>query len=266
MDTESGNNDSSISGSISDEPRNDSKPVLPKHDDATHSKFLGKQAGCVRRKMSTMFEEEDDMSDDADPDVIRIRQLRQKRLEIEPEWSSEEERGRLLNAAEPRHKILVIPSDSGSNFRRAVSYDDSSGSRDDSPRDKGHRRRAQLRLMVDQAESGSSSDRDNGPHSPSRSSARSIDLRHYHCSNVRSPRTSNMDVNHQHCLCCHQLPPTWAVMYTDTNGSQARSFPDTISIKSLASIGLGSSDGRKLTIRRVPTSPSELFNVVHPPP
>lgn len=35
---------------------------------------------------------------------------------------------------------------------------------------------------------------------------------------------------------------------------------DAASVRSLASIGMGSTDGRKLTIRRVPTSPSELLN------
>jgi hypothetical protein len=38
-----------------------------------------------------------------------------------------------------------------------------------------------------------------------------------------------------------------------------------ISVRSLASIGMGSTDGRKVTIRRVPTSPTELFNVVQSP-
>jgi hypothetical protein len=38
-----------------------------------------------------------------------------------------------------------------------------------------------------------------------------------------------------------------------------------ISVRSLASIGMGSTDGRKVTIRRVPTSPTELFNVVQTP-
>lgn len=260
MDTESGNNDSGINGSISDEPRNGNKPVPPKPGDATHGKFHGKQTGCVC-KMSTMFEE--DVLDDADPDVIRFRH--QKRPEIETEWSSEEEKGRLLNAAE--REILVVPTDNGSNVRRMINRDNSPES---IRRDKGHRRRAQPRLMVDQTGSGSSSDRDNGPHSPGRSSARSIDPQrqhhhHRHCLNVRSLRTFNMDEN-QHCPCC-QLSPTWtSVLYAEANGSQARSFPDTVSIRSLASIGLGSSDGRKLTIRRVPTSPSELLNVVHPPP
>jgi len=261
MDTESGNNDNGISGIISDEPRNSSKPVLSKHGDATHNKILGKQAGCVR-KMSTMFEEEDDVSDDADPDMIRIRRHHQKRPRIETDWSSEEERGRLLYTAE--REIIVVPSDSDNNVRRAINHDDSPES---VPRDKSHRRQPQLRLMMDQTESGSSSDRDNGPHSPGRSSTRSIDPRHYQCPNVRSPRISNINENHQHCPCCHQLSPTWtSTLYAESNGSQARSFPDMISIKSLASIGLGSSDGRKLTIRRVPTSPSELLNVVHPPP
>ncbi|XP_063226082.1 sodium- and chloride-dependent GABA transporter ine [Bacillus rossius redtenbacheri] len=37
------------------------------------------------------------------------------------------------------------------------------------------------------------------------------------------------------------------------------------STRSLASIGVGSTDGRKLTIRRVPTSPSELLSIVAPP-
>lgn len=264
MDTESGNNDSGISGSISDEPRNDSKPDQPRHGDAAHNKLHGKQAGCVR-KMSTMFEEEVDMSDDTDSDVVRIHRQPQKRPEIEAEWSSEEERGRLLNAAE--REILVVPTHNGNNVGRAISRDDGTES---VRRDKGHRRRPQPRLTADQAESGSSSDRDNGPHSPGRSCGRSVDPRHHHCHHhhcLRSPRTYNMDESCQHCPCCHQLSPTWtSVLYAEGNGSQTRSFPDTVSIRSVASIGLGSSDGRKLTIRRVPTSPSELLNVVHPPP
>ncbi|KAL6254416.1 hypothetical protein P5V15_014464 [Pogonomyrmex californicus] len=272
MDTESGNNDSGVSGisSISDEPRNGSKPVLPKHGDAAHSKFHGKQTGCVR-KMSTMLEEEN-VSDDADdPDVIRIHHQHQaKRLETETEWSSEEERGRLLNS--PEHKILVIPVDNGNSARRAISYDSPESAR----RDKGHRRRPQPRLVIDLVESGSSSERDNRSQSPGRSNLRSTDLRYYHyhhpLTNVRSPRATSpnaeaMAENQRYCPCCHQLSPTWAsVPYAGINENQSRSYPDTVSIRSLASIGLGSSDGRKLTIRRVPTSPSELFNMVHPPP
>ncbi|XP_025073170.1 sodium- and chloride-dependent GABA transporter ine-like [Pogonomyrmex barbatus] len=274
MDTESGNNDSGVSGisSISDEPRNGSKPVLPKPGDAAHSKLHGKQTGCVR-KMSTMLEEEN-VSDDADPDdpdVIRIHHQHQaKRLETEIEWSSEEERGRLLNS--PEHKILVIPVDNGNSARRAISYDSPESAR----RDKGHRRRPQPRLVIDLVESGSSSERDNRSQSPGRSNLRSTDLRYYHyhhpLTNVRSSRATSpnaeaMAENQRYCPCCHQLSPTWvSIPYAGTNENQSRSYPDTVSIRSLASIGLGSSDGRKLTIRRVPTSPSELFNVVHPPP
>lgn len=37
------------------------------------------------------------------------------------------------------------------------------------------------------------------------------------------------------------------------------------SVRSLASIGMGCTDGRKMVIRRVPTSPTELFHLVRPP-
>lgn len=71
----------------------------------------------------------------------------------------------------------------------------------------------------------------------------------------------------------HQNQPasSWSSITSPTdigltnNSIRTTPFYDTVSIRSLASIGMGSSDGRKLTIRRVPTSPSELINMVHPP-
>ncbi|CAD6999669.1 unnamed protein product [Ceratitis capitata] len=42
-------------------------------------------------------------------------------------------------------------------------------------------------------------------------------------------------------------------------------YSDVTSVRSLASIGIGSTDGRRLVIRRVPHTPHELFNMVHPP-
>ncbi|XP_029162586.1 sodium- and chloride-dependent GABA transporter ine isoform X2 [Nylanderia fulva] len=265
MNTESGNNtDSGVSGSISDEPRDSAKLIQPRHGNVVHV-----------RKMSAMPEEEDVASDDTEPD-------RQRPSEIESaEWSSEE-RGRLLHSAVRR----IVASTEGAD--KAVR---GTTSRDDSPervlRNNGgqhqhhhhHHRGPRCRpLMLDRTESGSSSSRDNGtPQSPGGLSIRSIDqpylARHHHCFNARySPRipSSVMDESQQRCSCCQQSSPTWqSILYAESNGSNQlvnRSFPDTVSIKSLASIGLGSSDGRKLTIRRVPTSPSELLNVVHPPP
>lgn len=47
--------------------------------------------------------------------------------------------------------------------------------------------------------------------------------------------------------------------------SQISKFQDAMSVRSLASIGMGSTDGRKMVIRRVPTSPNELFSLVNPP-
>ncbi|XP_029663418.1 sodium- and chloride-dependent GABA transporter ine-like isoform X1 [Formica exsecta] len=270
MNTESGNNDSGVSGSVSDEPGDSGKPVLLRHGNVIHKFRGGKQdANCVR-KMSAMPEEEDIMSDDTEP--IRIGGHRKYSENGSAEWSSEE-RGHLLNSAVRR--VIVAPTVGTNNVVRKTI-----ASRDDSPesvvRNSGHRWPRSRPLLIDQAESGSSSGRDNGiPQSPGGLSLRSIDqpylIRHHHCLNARSPRISNavMDESPQRCSCCHHSSPTWSSnLYTEFNGNHQvpRSFPDTISIKSLASIGLGSSDGRKLTIRRVPTSPSELLNVVHPPP
>lgn len=41
--------------------------------------------------------------------------------------------------------------------------------------------------------------------------------------------------------------------------------PDAASLRSWASVGMGSTDGKKMIVRRVPTSPGELFNIVNPP-
>lgn len=51
------------------------------------------------------------------------------------------------------------------------------------------------------------------------------------------------------------------------SGSQTCRVPqsDAASLRSWASVGMGSTDGRKMIVRRVPTSPVELFNIVNPP-
>lgn len=41
--------------------------------------------------------------------------------------------------------------------------------------------------------------------------------------------------------------------------------PDAASLRSWASVGMGSTDGKRMIVRRVPTSPGELFNIVNPP-
>lgn len=53
-------------------------------------------------------------------------------------------------------------------------------------------------------------------------------------------------------------------IFNDCNGS-GKMFSDAISIRSLASIGMGSTDGRKMIIRRVPNTPQELLSIVSPP-
>lgn len=52
-------------------------------------------------------------------------------------------------------------------------------------------------------------------------------------------------------------------LYRDSVANQI--YSDVTSVRSLASIGIGSTDGRRLVIRRVPQTPTELLNIVNPP-
>lgn len=53
--------------------------------------------------------------------------------------------------------------------------------------------------------------------------------------------------------------------FSDTSSQISRHISDVASIRSIASIGMGSTDGKKMIIRKVPHSPSELFNIINPP-
>ncbi|XP_055859034.1 sodium- and chloride-dependent GABA transporter ine isoform X2 [Episyrphus balteatus] len=53
--------------------------------------------------------------------------------------------------------------------------------------------------------------------------------------------------------------------YTYADSAASQIYSDVTSVRSLASIGIGSTDGRKLVIRRVPNTPNELFSIVNPP-
>lgn len=55
------------------------------------------------------------------------------------------------------------------------------------------------------------------------------------------------------------------LMSGDLGSNNIKYYSDAISIKSWASVGMGSTDGKKMIVRRVPTSTVELFNVVNPP-
>lgn len=59
---------------------------------------------------------------------------------------------------------------------------------------------------------------------------------------------------------------TASFIYSDSASQiSGRPFSDAASIRSLASIGIGSTDGKRMVIRKVPTSPSELMNIINPP-
>lgn len=57
---------------------------------------------------------------------------------------------------------------------------------------------------------------------------------------------------------------TGSYIFSEAGGTP-RLFSDATSIRSLASIGVGSTDGRRMVIRRVPNSPTELLTIINPP-
>lgn len=53
--------------------------------------------------------------------------------------------------------------------------------------------------------------------------------------------------------------------YIFNETGSTRLFTDATSVRSLASFGLGSTDGRRMYIRKVPNSPAELMHILNPP-
>lgn len=237
---------------------------------------MGKQNNV--RKMSTMPEE--DGSDEAEPDVIRTQQQQQQQQDQDSD--SPEEQGRLLI---PSKKIQLTQQQFGStsiaptlSSGNGVKRSSSGNSSTDSVHEKLSSSRG---LQSNKLDTGS---REISIVQSGRIS-RGMELygtRHNRYPSMRSLKSNLTDdviqqqqyqqqnyqqqQQHQQQLQHLQSPPatSWASIVFDS-GHYGRPFPDSVSIRSLASIGMGSSDGRKLTIRRVPTSPSELLNMVHPP-
>ncbi|XP_076235987.1 solute carrier family 6 member inebriated [Calliopsis andreniformis] len=216
---------------------------------------IGKQSSCMR-KMSTMMEEED-ASDDMDPDRVGHQQ------DADSD-SHSEERGRLLGSGEAPQRITITPAGSASLHCNGVRKDISRNNSGSSIHERSQRGQQSRHEQAGQLETRLYRDVPQGLLRLSRG----IDSHggRHRCSSVRSVKSNpTMDEHHQQY---HPPAASWAsIVFADGNGqTHVRPFHDSVSIRSLASIGMGSSDGRKLTIRRVPTSPSELLNMVHPPP
>lgn len=218
------------------------------------------------RKMSTMPEEESSEDLHIIDGGIQTTVIPPGHNEVDSDCPSdhERERGRLLSSGSRR--IMITPASTGSigsgsngtGIKRSGSRNGSS----DSIHEQGKisRRREEEQVGRNYIHGLY---RENSAHGGRIS--RGIELyggRHRYPS-MRSLKSNATDDHH------HPPASSWAsIVFSDMspNQSPARGpFPDSVSIRSLASIGMGSSDGRKLTIRRVPTSPSELLNMVHPP-
>lgn len=82
---------------------------------------------------------------------------------------------------------------------------------------------------------------------------------------LRSLKTNSEEKTHETTM----LPPSPSLRSftcSDMPVTTLRPLSDVVSVRSLVSIGMGSTDGKKLVIRRVPTSPSDLLNFAHTSP
>ncbi|XP_053677581.1 sodium- and chloride-dependent GABA transporter ine [Anopheles nili] len=86
-----------------------------------------------------------------------------------------------------------------------------------------------------------------------------------HFNSLRSVRSAN-DPQGLANVQQHQatIARSGSYIFSDVGGTP-RLFSDATSIRSLASIGMGSTDGRRMVIRRVPNSPNELLTMISPP-
>ncbi|XP_046475468.1 sodium- and chloride-dependent GABA transporter ine isoform X1 [Neodiprion pinetum] len=234
--------------------------LLKQHANNNRLNVIGKQNNM--RKMSTMPEED---GSDADPDAVSLQPIHQHQQDPDSDSPSEgRERGRLLSSGS--RKIMVTPASMSSiaSTNNGIKRSSSGNSSIDSVHDaKQPARIPQSRLAALEAEPRLY--RDGSTHGAGGRITRGIELhgsRHRYPS-MRSLKSTAADDHHQHN---HHPATSWAsIIFSDAASQSGKPFPDSVSIRSLASIGMGSSDGRKLTIRRVPTSPSELLNMVHPP-
>lgn len=118
---------------------------------------------------------------------------------------------------------------------------------------------------------------DSGPSSSSASHTTSpiqsplpIYIKPKHTNSMRSVRSAQIPIHDQGMALSSPIysPPPSIVRsgsYIFSDCGSTRIFSDAVSVRSLASIGMGSTDGRKMVIRRVPNSPTELLSIISPP-
>ncbi|KAK0088299.1 hypothetical protein PV326_004892, partial [Microctonus aethiopoides] len=218
-------------------------------------------------KMSTMPEEE--YSDDIKVNDTAVMNTVHHEIDSDSQSDHERERGHLLSSTSK--KIAITPTNISNNngiIKTNLSQNESTESIHD---DKLPMRKRDEELQSNKYSSNHLGfTRENSTYGRINRGIELYSGRHKYPS-MRSLKSNITEDHHHHNQHHNHHPPasSWAsIVFTDMTNNHLPSrgpFPDSVSIRSLASIGMGSSDGRKLTIRRVPTSPSELLNMVHPP-
>lgn len=79
----------------------------------------------------------------------------------------------------------------------------------------------------------------------------------------RNPHSTITGASNSPALYNPMLLRTGSYLFQDDGGS-TKLITDANSIRSLTSIGMGCTDGRKMIVKRVPNSPSELLGFIQP--
>lgn len=83
---------------------------------------------------------------------------------------------------------------------------------------------------------------------------------------LRSLKTNHFEEKSSDNRMLATSPSLRSFTYSDMPVTSLRPLSDVVSLRSLVSVGMGSTDGKKLVIRRVPTSPSDLLNFANTSP
>lgn len=86
---------------------------------------------------------------------------------------------------------------------------------------------------------------------------------HQHPYQAGAAQQQHQHPHHTHHHMHRSIPRNGSYVFSDCGSTKI--YSDAASLRSIASIGMGSTDGKKMVIRRVPTSPTELLTIINQP-
>lgn len=206
------------------------------------------------------------------PHITRSSRNRAQRL-LENEKLQEEARKLLMNG---QQKVVIIPMGKSGSYANGRSTPKikvcSTSATNSSDSSDGKRTPPRRKRANTQGSNGSGNLSHSRPviskqytWKPHTSLATHMTKGHQNSPSLRSLKTSQLEKT-AHGAHLPPSPSLGSFTCSDMPVTSLRPLSDVVSVRSLISIGMGSTDGKKLVIRRVPTSPSDLLNFAHATP